>query len=190
MSLYPPKISERFLSPLCAGKPGSANAIGTAASFVCGCFVRLSLTIEKDEKNISAAGFQTNGCGYMTAAADVVCERLSGRKLTDLHALADGDLDPQNDGGLEVFPAERSHCSSLVFDALRQALNDYRSFTLEEFSGEKALICTCFGVSEEAIEKCIAINSPETVGEVTDLCRAGGGCGSCQPLIQEMLDQI
>ena len=124
----------------------------------------------------------------MIAAADVVTEKLVGRRLTELHGLAEDELDPQRTGGLEQFPENRSQCSDLVLDALRNALADYRTRELEEFQGEKALICTCFGVSEETIEKCIAENHIHLVGEVTDLCRAGGGCGSCQILIQEMID--
>jgi bacterioferritin-associated ferredoxin len=32
-------------------------------------------------------------------------------------------------------------------------------------------------------------NSLETIEEITDVCGAGGGCGSCQPLIQEIIDE-
>jgi NifU-like protein len=62
------------------------------------------------------------------------------------------------------------------------------AFQIEEFTGEKALICTCFGVSEETIERVIANNRCETVEEVSQKCNAGSGCGSCQPLIQEIID--
>ena len=189
MKFYPPKIGERFDSPENSGSAEGANAIGTAASFACGCFVRLSLAIEKDGKEIRSAKFQTNGCGYMIAAADVVTERLVGRRLTELHGLAEDELDPQQTGELEKFPENRSQCSELVLEALRDALADFRDHALEEFQGEKVLICTCFGVSEETIEKCIAENSIQMVADITDLCRAGGGCGSCRMLIQEMLDR-
>lgn len=188
MNFYPRKINKRFQGPTNPGLVEGANASGTAASFACGCFVRLSLAIEKDCKEIRAAKFQSNGCGYMIATADVVTERLVGRKLTELHGLAEDELDPQRTGELEQFPENRNQCSELVLDALKDALADYRESALEEFQGEKALICTCFGVSEETIGKCISENSIRRVADVTDLCRAGGGCGSCQILIEEMID--
>lgn len=187
MTFYSKKISERFHLPTNSGTAEGANAIGTAASFVCGCFVRLSLTIGKN-KEIRVAKFQSNGCGYMIAAADAVTEKLVGRKLTELHGLAEDELDPQETGELEQFPENRSQCAGLVLDALRVALADYRAYALEEFQGEKGLICTCFGISEETIQKCIAENPIQVVEDVTEFCRAGGGCGSCRILIQEMID--
>jgi NifU-like protein len=89
---------------------------------------------------------------------------------------------------LGEFPAGRGHCPEIGLEALRAALADYRKFRIEEFSGEKALICTCFGVSEEKIEGVISELGLETVEEVGDACNAGSGCGSCRMLIQEMLD--
>jgi NifU-like protein len=65
---------------------------------------------------------------------------------------------------------------------------EYRRHRIEEFQGEKALICTCFGVSEETIVNVIAENDLTDVDEVSGLCRAGSGCGSCRMLIAELID--
>ncbi len=188
MKFYPSEISKRFSSSVNAGKLENANATGTGASFQCGSFVRISLQVEMNSKQIESAKFQTNGCGYMIAAADALTEQLIGSKLTDLHGLTVDNLGSASDEGLEEFPEDRRQCRHLVFEALRGALADYRINTINEFNGEKALVCTCFGVSEETIDKCIIEISPKTVGEVTDNCRAGGGCGSCQMLIREMIE--
>jgi NifU-like protein len=64
----------------------------------------------------------------------------------------------------------------------------YRELRIEEFVGEKALICTCFGVSEQAIIQSIEEYSLTDVEEVAGRCRAGSGCGSCRMLIQELID--
>ena len=188
MTFYPAKINARFRSPQNAGKARGANAVGTSASFECGSFVRISLEIENDVKAITQARFQTNGCGYLTAAADAVAEMLTGRELTDLHGLGLDEYGRLLIDQLEEFPRARKQCADLVFHALKDALADYRAYVIEEFSGEKALICTCFGVSEETIESYIDANSPTSVSEVTKACRAGSGCGSCRMLIQEMID--
>ena len=71
---------------------------------------------------------------------------------------------------------------------MHRAFSGLRARQIEEFTGEKALICTCFGVSEETIEKAVAANKLETVEDVIDVCNAGGGCGSCRFLIQEIID--
>lgn len=190
MSFYPPEISERFHSPKNAGKAARTNAVGTGASFVCGAFVRFYLEIDSQTKEIREAKFKTGACGFSMAAADVLAEKIVGRKLNELHGFDKNILEKEIAGELGTFPESRSHCATICLDALRAAFNDYRSFQIEEFAGEKALICTCFGVSEEMIEKVIAENSLETVEEVISVCSAGGGCGSCQPLIREILDAI
>ncbi len=184
MTFYPPKISERFSNPNNVGRAKFANAVGTNATFVCGSAVRFSLQIS--DKKIVEAKFQTNGCGYLIASADVLAEIITGKTLTELHGLE--DLETQIEERLGQFPENRGHCRTLAIETLQAAFNDFRSAQLEEFTGEKALICTCFGVSEETIEKVIAKNNCETVEEVSRVCNAGNGCGSCQLLIQEIID--
>ncbi len=190
MSFYPPKINERFQQPKNVGVLSNANAVGTGASFVCGAFVRFYLTIDLVTKEIIGAKFKSNGCGFVIAAADVLTETIVGKRLIELHGLDKESLNAQIEAELEEFPAGREHCRQICLDALQTSLSDFRARQIEEFSGEKALICTCFGVSEELIESVIEKNSLETVEEVTEMCRAGGGCGSCQPLIQEILDVL
>jgi NifU-like protein len=187
---YSEKISERFHAPKNVGDATGANAVVTNATFVCGAALRISLRIEKDTKQIAEAKFRTNGCGYLIAAADVLAEQISGEKLNEPHSLDKSVLQAQIESELDKFPGNRKHCLELCLETLQFAFADFRNSQIEEFTGEKALICTCFGVSEETIENVIKENSLETVGEVSEICRAGGGCGSCQPLIQEILDVL
>jgi NifU-like protein len=188
MALYPPKVNDRSRSPRYSVQSPGANAVGTSASFLCGCFARILLAIDRETKTIRNAVFQTNGCGFMIAAADTIAEGLSGRKLADLHSLDEDEFCDGIEAELGRFPPERRQCLHVVLEAVRGALADHRAFLIEEFSGEKALICTCFGVSEETIAEFISAASVHSVREVTAACRAGGGCGSCRMLIQEMLD--
>lgn len=188
MSFYPPKINERFCSPRNVGKSEKTNAVGTGASFVCGSFVRFYLRINLQTKEIKDAKYKTNGCGFAIAAADVLAEKIVGEKLTELHGLNANELREQIETELGKFSSGKKHCAKICFDALHAAFSDFRAFQIEEFTGEKALICTCFSVSEETIEKIIEDDESETVEDVTAICNAGGGCGSCQFLIQEMID--
>jgi len=109
--------------------------------------------------------------------------------LTELHSFDRQFLESEIENEIGKFSEHRTHCLNLTTKTLQIALADFRRLQIEEFAGERALICTCFGISEETIEKSIAENSLETVEEITDACNAGGGCGSCQPLIQEIIDQ-
>ncbi len=189
MSIYPPKVQQRAESPQHIGRVTDENASGKDASFVCGSFVRFSIRVDLETKCVEAAAFQTNGCGYMLAAADVLVESVSGKRLTELHGLTGDDLRSQIGVALGEIPAGRNECIKVSIDALRAGFINFRSRQIEEFRGEKALICTCFGVSEETIENHIETRSLTTVDEVASLCNAGTGCGSCRMLIQEMLDR-
>ena len=186
MSFYPDKVDRRFNCPKNNGFIEDASAEGSGFSFTCGVLVKISLQIEDRTREIIKAKFKTNGCGYAIATADYFTEKIIGQKLTELRGLR--ELKSACQGELGKFPESRGHCADICFDALYNALADYRSLQVEEWSGEKALICGCFGVAEEAIEKAIADNKLKTVEEVGENCRAGSGCGSCQPLIQQMLD--
>lgn len=187
VSFYPPKIDERFHNPRNTGIISDA-AVGKYATFVCGMSLKFYLQIEKQTRKILAAKFQTSGCGFTIAAADILAEIIVGKSLTELHGLNHQILRAEIENILGEFGNARSHCLELSLDALQAALSAYRQSQIEEFTGEKALICTCFGVSEETLEKIVSDFSLETVEEVSDICNAGDGCGSCRFLIQEIID--
>ena len=185
---YPEKINQR-LENLRHARSAPGNAVGTEANFSCGSFIRFSILIDDKQGSIVDAYFSSNGCGFMLAAADVLAESVKGKRLGDLHGLSDPILRMQISLALGEVPDDRSTCIQAVIDALRAAFVDHRSRLVEEFRGERALICTCFSVSEEMIEAKIAERSLKTVDEVGDACAAGSGCGSCRMLIQEILDR-
>lgn len=188
MAFYPPEIAVRSMSPAFAGKAAGTNAVGTSASFQCGSFVRFYLSISRENLIIREIRFQSNGCGFVVAAADRIAEFCTGRSLTELHGLADVVADAGIGEVLGDFPPERRQCVDICIEALRTALSDFRSLQIEEFAGEKALICSCFGIEEATIERAVADNLLRSVAEVTAKTNAGGGCGSCRMLIQEIID--
>ena len=188
MSFYPEKISERFQAPKNVGEPNTASAVGMSATFVCGVYLRFSLRIDAASKEILEVKFKTNGCGYLIASADVLAENITGKRLNKIHGLEADVLRLAIENMLGAFPEPRKHCLNLTLETLQNAFADFRARQIEEFAGEKALICTCFGVSEETIERVIAEDQAETVERVGELCNAGTGCGSCQLLIEELLD--
>lgn len=124
----------------------------------------------------------------MVAAADVLAGVIDGRHLADLHGLDAERLGSSISEALGAVPADRAHCLEVCIGALRAAFAAYRSKCVEEFRGEKALICTCFGVTEDTIELCVEKDPGITVDEIGVKYRAGSGCGSCRMLIQEIID--
>jgi NifU-like protein len=188
MSFYPPEVNERFLRPNNSGEIESSDATGASGSFVCGAALKIFLQIE--DGKIVAAKFKAAGCGFLFAAADVLCGQIENKEFAEIGKAVRArenlfESDFQNE-----FPAQRKHCLELSLETLQAAINDYRASRLETWNGDEALICTCFGVSETTIERAIVKNVLTTVEEVAETCNAGGGCGSCQPLITEILDDV
>ncbi len=194
METYPKQIADRIGKTRHAGKLENFNVCGTEVSFICGTITRFFLKIDFEQKQIDNISFQTNACGFVVAAADFFAEEVKGKPLTELGGL--NHLRIKAETVLGSFPEDRRHCLSLAFDALQAAFADLRKkqlktklTTSKEFKEETALICTCFGISEDTIEECIIKMNTRTTEEVGKLCRAGTGCGSCKFLIQEIIDQ-
>lgn len=185
MAVYPKKIELRAFAPLNAVEGDDSAVCGRSASFVCGCYASFSLKAINEKITVS---FSSNGCGYMIAVADILAETASGKPVSELHGLDRAELIAEVVGEIGVLPILREHCAEVCIEALRNAFVTLRERRIEEFRGEEALICTCFGVSERVIDEFIALNSEVSVDMVAESCRAGRGCGSCRMLIQEMID--
>src|SRR5262249_10833692 len=112
------------------------------------------------------------GCNVLIAAASMLTEQVTG--LTTAEAARIG--------------TEATSCVAVACDALLDAICEYSNAVRDDWSGDEALICTCFFVSERTIERAIQKRGLTTVAEVTKACNAGGGCGSCHQLIQEILE--
>jgi NifU-like protein len=184
MSFYPSLIQQHFDAPRNAGDLADADAVGDAGSLRCGAVVRLSLRIDAGAQTISEASFKALGCGYLVACASVLTETIRDLAVSRA-AILNGAAITDWFGGL---PPEKRHCAELAHEALLAALSDYHNARQEEWTGDEALICTCFGVSEKAIESAIHTSGLRSIDQVTKVCNAGGGCRSCHPLIEDILD--
>jgi NifU-like protein len=184
MFFYPEHVREHFLNPRNVGELSDPEATGNAGSFVCGAILRFTLRVDSETQRISDAKFKATGCGYLIASASLVTELIRGMKVGEAAALNEKEIS----GEIGDVPPYKAHCVALCHEALHAAAVNYRQTTLEEWTGDEALICTCFGVSENSIETIIQSNGLRTVEQVTRACHAGAGCGSCQPLIQDILD--
>ena len=52
------------------------------------------------------------------------------------------------------------------------------------------IVCQCFGVTDQKIKRVIRENNLHTVEDVTNYTKAGGGCGSCVPDIENILKEV
>ena len=192
MEHYPPKIQVRFRDQQLVGEVAEPAAEGTAGAPICGAITRLSLAIDPVDHKIAEAKFRSSGCGFAVAAASLLAETLIGSKVPDAAELlrSPRTWNELVAADLGEFPPERRHCADLALEALAEALRDHRATFPDHAPGEEALICTCFFVSERTIENTARQFHATTIDDVTRSCRAGGGCGSCHPLIAEILESI
>ena len=76
-------------------------------------------------------------------------------------------------------------------EALQAAIANYRGGKARaQKKTEGKIVCTCFGITDKEIEKVIIENDLDSVEQVTNYCKAGGGCGSCRGEIQQIIEKI
>ena len=90
-------------------------------------------------------------------------------------------------GGL---PEQKMHCSVMGREALEAAIDNYRGGGTEKHHIEGNIVCTCFGVTDKEIERVIRENDLTAVEQVTNFCKAGGGCGGCQGQIEKIIERV
>ena len=179
--------SELFFNPRNVGEAGEPRFIGRSGSFQCGAILRVSLRIDESQR-ITEAKFKAAGCSVLVAAASLLIDEVIG-KTTGEAAAAAQRLD-QLAEKLGAVPADRNECVLLACEALVSAIRSYSDSARDEWEGDEALICTCFCVSERTIEREIQENRLRTIAQVTAACSAGGGCRSCYPLIEDILEEV
>jgi len=136
-----------------------------------------------EQQAVSQARFRAAGCNVLVASASLLTEQVTG--LSTAETASAGQNSDQLCSRLGV---ENKDCVKLACQALLAAVREFSNAAREDWAGDEALICTCFFVSERTIEREIRTHGLTTVAEVTRACNAGGGCGSCHPLIQEILE--
>lgn len=184
---YSEKVMDHYRHPRNVGTIEDADAVGTAGSLVCGDQLKIYLKI--DNNIVTDAKFQTFGCGSAVASSSILTEMIIGKTIEEVRKITNKDIADQLDG----LPPEKMHCSVMGYEALEDALKDYRAdgyVPLEEVQNKtkEKMICTCFQVTDKVILDAIKANGLKTVEEVTNYTKAGGACGRCKGEIQKIID--
>jgi NifU-like protein len=180
---YTDNVKEHFLNPRNVGKIDDADGVGEVGSLACGDALRLYLKLDKNGK-IADAKFQTFGCASAIASSSALTEIIKGMSLEEAEKITNQDI-AQFLGGL---PKEKMHCSVMGKEALEKAIANYRGEAEKKQEGN--IVCECFGITDQEIEKAVKENNLKLVEDVTDYIKAGGGCGQCHEQIQEIIDSI
>ena len=182
---YTKKLKDIFLHPKNVGEIENPDAVGEVGSIICGDALRLTLKIDKETNRIIDAKFQTFGCASAIASSSALTEIIKGKTLDEALEVTNQDI-AEYLGGL---PKEKMHCSVMGREAMEAAIADYKGEITPPEEKEK-LVCQCFEITEEKIRRVAIENHLTTVEEITNYTKAGGGCGSCIPRIEEILKDI
>jgi NifU-like protein len=182
---YTDKVRDHFFNPRNVGEIEDADGVGEVGSLACGD--ALKLTFKLDEKGrIKDAKFKTFGCASAIATSSVLTEMIKGKTLEEASKVTNKDIADYL-GGL---PEQKMHCSVMGREALEAAIENYRTGGKKKRELEGRVVCTCFGVTEKEIERVIRENDLTTVEQVTNYCKAGGGCGGCKGEIEKIIERV
>jgi len=182
---YTDKVMEHFFNPRNVGEIENPDGIGEVGSLACGDALRLTFKLDKNGK-IQDAKFKTFGCASAIATSSVLTELIKGKTMEEASKVTNKDIADYL-GGL---PEQKMHCSVMGREALEAAIENYQSGGKKKHELEGKVVCTCFGVTEQEIERVIHENDLTTVEEVTNYCKAGGGCGGCKGEIEKIIERI
>ncbi len=119
--MYSDKVMDHFTNPRNVGDMADADGIGEVGNPTCGDAMRIYIKVRDDR--ITDAKFKTFGCGAAIAVSSMVTEMVKGKTLDEGLAISKEAVASALDG----LPAQKMHCSNLGADALKKAIDDYKS---------------------------------------------------------------
>ncbi len=182
---YTDKVRDHFFNPRNVGEVENPDGVGEVGSLACGDALKLTFRLDENGR-IKEAKFKTFGCASAIATSSVLTEIINGMTLEEAAKVTNKDI-AEYLGGL---PEQKMHCSVMGREALEAAIENYRSGGTKKHELEGRVVCNCFGVTENEIERVISENDLTTVDEVTNYCKAGGGCGGCRGEIERIIEVV
>lgn len=122
---YSEKVIDHYTNPRNIGtldKSSKHVGTGLVGAPECGDVMRLQIEVDDATGIIKDAKFKTFGCGSAIASSSLATEWLKGKTVDD--ALKIDNMDIVEELAL---PPVKIHCSVLAEDAIKSAINDYRS---------------------------------------------------------------
>lgn len=119
--MYSQKVMENFANPQNVGAIENADGVGTVGNPSCGDIMKMYLKIDNDV--ITDAKFQTFGCAAAIASSSMATQLIKGKTVDEALKLTNKQVVE----ALEGLPPKKIHCSVLAEEAIRLAIEDYRS---------------------------------------------------------------
>ncbi len=122
--MYNQKVLDAFANPQNVGVIENASGEGTVGNASCGDIMKITLKIENDV--IVDAKFQTFGCAAAIATSSTATQMIIGMTVDEALKVTNAKVVEQ----LEGLPPQKMHCSVLAEEAIKKAIEDYRSKNL------------------------------------------------------------
>jgi nitrogen fixation NifU-like protein len=119
--MYNPTVLDHFENPRNTGEIADADGVGQVGNPSCGDVMRLYIRVT--DGRLSEVKYKTFGCAAAIACSSRASEMVLGRTLEEAAALTREEVAEALDG----LPPEKIACSNLAPDAIRAAIEDYRS---------------------------------------------------------------
>lgn len=123
--LYSKKVLQHFQHPKNMGEIKNPDGVSTVGNQICGDVMRMFIKVgEKDgQEIIKDAKFQTLGCGAAIATSSMATEMIKGKPLAEAVKLTNRAIIEALNG----LPLSKRHCSVLAEEAVKKAIENYRS---------------------------------------------------------------
>lgn len=119
--MYNEKVMDVFKNPKNVGEIENPDGTGTVGNEVCGDIMQITLRIK--DNVIQDAKFKTFGCAAAIATSSTATEMIKGMTLEEALKVTNKSV-IEKLGGL---PPQKIHCSVLAEEAIKKAIDDYRS---------------------------------------------------------------
>ena len=121
---YSEKLIDHYEHPRNVGTlDKNADDVGTGmvGAPACGDVMRLQIRVN-DAGVIEDAKFKTYGCGSAIASSSLVSEWVKGKTLEEAGKISNAEIAEEL-----ALPPVKIHCSILAEDAIKAAIDDYKS---------------------------------------------------------------
>ena len=121
---YSEKVIDHYENPRNVGsmdKDDTNIGTGMVGAPACGDVMRLQIKVT-DDGVIEDAKFKTYGCGSAIASSSLLTEWVKGKTLDEAGQIKNTEIADE----LEL-PPVKIHCSVLAEDAIKAAIDDYKS---------------------------------------------------------------
>ena len=122
---YSEKVVEHYENPRNVGsfdKSDDTVGTGMVGAPACGDVMKLQIKVNPDSGLIEDARFKTYGCGSAIASSSLVTEWVKGKSLDEALNIKNTHIAQEL-----ALPPVKIHCSILAEDAIKAAVNDYKS---------------------------------------------------------------